>query len=148
MLSTMYNRRTWNTSTVLLCHPWSWVLLLECDIQYHAYHNLKFFWCKFRADDYIQLSDLTRGSCENATIDPQKESSLRSIQVSNQLSYREQLWFRLIDLKACLHLEFFMRFFCCDFLLLMHVNEWMSYKCSFEVTHTRNIYYSFNRSHP
>jgi hypothetical protein len=37
--------------------------------------------------------------------------------------------------------------FCCDFLLLMHVNEWMSYECLDEGTHTQNIRYSFTHSH-
>ena len=37
--------------------------------------------------------------------------------------------------------------FRCDFLLLMDVNEWMSYECSDEGTCTQNIHYSSTRSH-
>jgi hypothetical protein len=37
--------------------------------------------------------------------------------------------------------------FCSDFLLLMDVNEWMSYKCSDESTHTQNINNSSTLSH-
>ena len=47
-------------------------------------------------------------------------------------------------LKACLHLGAFR----CDFLLLMYVNEWMSYECSDEDTHTQSIHNLFTRSHP
>jgi hypothetical protein len=35
-----------------------------------------------------------------------------------------------------------------DFLLLMDVNEWMSYEYSNEGTHTQNIHNSSTRSHP
>jgi hypothetical protein len=38
----------------------------------------------------------------------------------------------------------------CDFLLLMYVNEWMSYECSNQGTyrvHTQNIHNYFTRSH-
>ena len=36
----------------------------------------------------------------------------------------------------------------CDFLLLMDVNEWMSYECSDEGTYTQNVRNSSTRSHP
>jgi hypothetical protein len=38
--------------------------------------------------------------------------------------------------------------FCYDFLLLMDVNEWVSYECSDEGTYAKNIYNSSTRSHP
>jgi hypothetical protein len=37
--------------------------------------------------------------------------------------------------KVRLHLQF-----CCGFLLLMYVNEWMSYECSDEGTCIQNIH--------
>jgi hypothetical protein len=48
--------------------------------------------------------------------------------------------------KARLHLQFLLRF-TCDFLLLMDVNEWISYECSDEGTCTPNIRNSSTRSH-
>ena len=49
----------------------------------------------------------------------------------------------------CKDPEFTLAIFCCDFrcdfLLLMYVNEWMSWECLDEVTYTQSIHNLFTR---